>query len=124
MNTQDKKPVQSAGGAQNGSQMRITLEEQQLIQSTFKNNERLLKLMRKMFLPEIDPNAPIGQLVDLWLSLSIKDMSPEQAYQHIMARNQVISHVDQVLMQLFLISNMEQVSPEEAKAKMVADGSK
>lgn len=124
MNTQEKKPVVSAGGANNGSQMRITPEEQQLIASTFKNNERLLKLMRKMFLPEIDPNAPIGQLIDLWLSLSIKDMTPEMAYQHIMARNQVIAHVDQVLMQLFLIANMEQTTPEQAKAKMVADGSK
>lgn len=115
---------QNKSGQDNGSQMRITSEEQELIKSTFLNNERLLKLMRKMFLPELDPNAPIGQMIDLWMSLPIKDMTPEQAYTNIVARNTLIAHIDQVLMQLFLIARLEKTNPEEAKAKLVADSSK
>ena len=108
----------------NGNQMRITDDERALIKSTFLNNEPLLKLMRKMFLPELDPKAPIGQMIDLWMTIPIKDMTPEQAYVNLLSRNQLISHVDQVLMQLFLISKLEPMTPEEVKAKMVADGNK
>lgn len=108
----------------NGSQMRITDEERKLIASVFKNNEPLLKLVRKMFLPELDPNAPIGQLLDLWMTLSVKDVSPEECKIQLVARNTLISHVDNVLMQLKLIAGLEPVTPEEAKAKMVADGNK
>lgn len=111
-------------GMENGSQMRITDEERKLITSVFRGNEKLLKLMRKMFLPEIDPEAPIGQLLDLWMTVSIKEMSPEQAYAHILARNTVISHVDNVLMQLKLIAGLEPISPEEAQAKIKADATK
>lgn len=108
---------------ENGSQMRITPEEIALIKSTFGNNENLLKLMRKMFLPELDPTAPIGQMIDLWLTIPTKDVSMEQAYNNLVARNMLISHVDQVLMQLWLIGKMEEESPAEAKAKLVADSS-
>ena len=116
--------TQQQGGADNGSQMRITSDEQALIKSTFLNNDRLLKLMRKIFLPEIDPQAPIGQVIDLWMTIKVDDMTPEQALTNLKARNMLISHVDQCLMQLFLISKLEPVTPEEAKAKLVADGSK
>lgn len=121
MNTPETKRT---SGQSNGSQMRITDEERALIKSTFLNNEPLLKLMRKMFLPELDPNAPIGQMIDLWMTISIKDMSPEDAIIKLTARNELISHVDQVLMQLWLISKLEPMTPEEVKAKMVADGNK
>ena len=109
---------------ENGNQMRITDDERALIKSTFLGNEPLLKLMRKMFLPELDPNAPIGQMIDLWMTIPIKDLSPEQAYVNLLSRNQLISHVDQVLMQLWLIAKLEPMTPEEVKAKMVADGNK
>jgi len=54
-----------------GRQMMYTEDELTLIKATFKNNEKLLKLMRKVFLPEYDPNAPLGQVIDLWLSLPV-----------------------------------------------------
>jgi len=44
-------------------QMRFTESELDLIRRTFKGNEALLKLLRKVFLPEIDPDAPLGQLL-------------------------------------------------------------
>lgn len=111
-------------GMSNGSQMRITEDEIRMIKGVFKDNEPLLKLMRKMFLPEIDPNAPIGQMIDLWMSVSIKDLTKEEALIRLEARNTLISHLDQVLMQLYLISQMEETSPAEVKAKLVANSTK
>lgn len=109
---------------QNGSQMRITEDEQALIKSTFKNNETLLKLMRKMFLPELDPNAPIGQMVDLYRTIPTKDRDAESIATELTARNMVIDHVDNVLMQLLLISRQETETPEQLKEKVKADSSR
>lgn len=103
---------------QNGQQMRITPEEVAIIRGTFKDNDRLLQVMRKVFLPEIDPYAPIGQVVDLWLSLhEIKNMQPEQAYQYIMIRNGIIGHVENQLMQLKVLSEMDETSVPKDKGK-------
>jgi hypothetical protein len=111
-------------GQSNGGQMRITDDEIRLIKATFKDNEPLLKLMRKMFLPELDPTAPLGQMLDLWMTVSIKDMSPEEAYVNLLARNTLISHLDQVLLQMSLISKMEEQSPAEVVAKLKANSTK
>lgn len=107
-----------------GSQMRITPEEQDLIQVTFKNNEKLLKLMRKMFLPELDPNAPFGQMIDLYRTIQTKDRTPEDIAQELTARNMVIDHVEQVLMQLWIISMQEQQTPSQLKEKIKKDGAR
>lgn len=106
-------------GMQQGSQMRITPDEMELIRNTFANNEPLLRLMRKIFLPEIDPKAPIGQIVDLWMTVDIKDMTPEEAYLNLKARNTLITHVDQQLMSLYLISQTP--SPKESEVKVKVD---
>lgn len=109
MNTNEKT------GMQQGAQMRITPIEREMIARTFKNNQALLLLMRKIFLPEIDPNAPIGQVIDLWLTLenTNKGLPLDEQIVNLKARNLLITHVDQSLMQLQAIANM----PEETKAK-------
>lgn len=115
--------AKSTGQAQ-GSQMRITTEERLLIQKVFKNNDPLLKLLRKVFLPELDPNAPIGGLIDLWMTVDVKDMSPEMALINIKARNTLIHHVDQQLMQLGLISSLEEETVEQIVERKKKDSSK
>ena len=114
----------NATGKDNGSQMRITPDEMKLIKGTFLNNDVLLKLMRKMFLPELDPKAPIGQMIDLYRTIPTKDRDPMSVMVDLMARNMVIDHVDQVLMQLMLMSKMEQETPEQAKAKLTANSAR
>lgn len=111
-------------GKENGSQMRLTTEELATIRSMFKNNEAGLKLMRKMFLPELDPKAPIGQMIDLYRTIPTKDRDPMAIAIDLQARNMVIDHTDSVLMQLWLLSQMEEVTPAEAKAKLIANGNK
>jgi len=100
-----------------GKQMRFTEDELRLIRDTFKDNDRLLKLMRKVFLPELDPDAPLGQVIDLWLSLPLKEMDPRDAMVNMLARNQLIMHVEQQLMQLQALANREELTEEQKQIK-------
>lgn len=90
---------------QKGRQMRFTEDELDLIRATYKDNEKLLKLLRKVFLPEIDPEAPLGEMIDLWMGIKTnEDMSDEQVATQVRVRNMLINHVDQMLMQLEALS--------------------
>lgn len=104
----------------NGRQMRFTQEEVDMIRGAFKGNDKLLKVLRKVFLPEIDPYAPVGQVIDLWMTVDIKNQLPEQAMINISARNGIIAHLEQQLFQLQVLANMENPTPEklaEARSK-------
>jgi len=104
-----------------GKQMRFTEDELRLIRDTFKGNDRLLKVMRKVFLPELDPNAPLGQIIDLWVSLPLKEMNPQDAMINMLARNQLIMHVEQQLIQLQLLANREELTEEQKQIKEKKD---
>ncbi len=111
-------------GMEQGSQMRITPEEMELIKRTFSGNEMLVRLMRKLFLPELDPKAPIGQMVDLYMTIKVEELSMEDALVKLRARNELISHVDQVLMTIKLISEMTLPDSGEAIARLKKDSAK
>lgn len=105
-----------------GHEMRMTEDEIALIKATYGGNERLLKLLRKIFLPEYDPTAPFGQTIDLWLAATdLKQMPPDIAYQHMMARNMVIGHVEAQIEQLRYFANLTTPNPEEQEAKAKLD---
>lgn len=93
-----------------GQQMRFSKEELALIKSAFKGNTDLLKLMRKVFLPELDPTAPLGQIIDLWMTVPVKEMTAEQAQVNILARNSLIMHVEQQLLQLQALAEMGEMT--------------
>ena len=91
-----------------------------LIKSLFKNNEPLLMVLRKVFLqaelseddlntlkvitsseevkkvlkktyyPEIDLNAPFGQVIDLWLTVDSKDKDPEEVQRALYVRERLM----------------------------------
>jgi hypothetical protein len=117
-------PKQDIKKANPGSQMRISLIEIQLLKSVFKGNEELLRLMRKLFLPELDPYTPLGQNIDLWMTVKIDEMTPEQALINLKARNMLIQHLDmQLLMIKSLVENTDD-TPEQALEKLRQNSSK
>lgn len=105
--------------------MRYNDIEMSLIKSTFKDNDSLLKsirkamlqlplnaidlsnlkllnkdllaILRKTFLPTIDPEAPLTQVIDLWMTVSIADKLPKEAYPHLIARQRLIEYIEQQL---------------------------
>lgn len=109
---------------QNGQQMRYTDEELGMIKNTFKGNEKLLKLLRKVFLPELDPDAPIGQVIDLWMTVKIDDLTPEQALINIKARNTLITHIDQQLYGLKILADSDDLTAEEMIEKVKKNSAK
>ena len=107
-----------------GQQMRFSEKELSLIKNIFGGNDILLKLLRKVFLPELDPELPIGQMVDLWMTVDVANKTPEQAMVEIKARNGIIMHVENQLMQLKVLANAGEETPEMIKARTKKDSSK
>ena len=109
---------------QNGKQMRFNDEELALLKSLYSNNETALKLLRKVFLPEVMPDAPIGQNIDLWMTFKVEDMSPSDALINLKARNTVIGHVESCLMQLSVLAGQGNESVEDTKKRLTANSNK
>ena len=107
-----------------GSQMRITDAELSLIKVQYAENDASLKLLRKIFLPEISPDVPIGQQIDLWMAIPIDDLKGEDAIINIKARNMVIAHLEMCLQQLKVLAGMKQETVEQTKVRLHKDSSK
>lgn len=101
--------------------MRFTDSELALLRSTFKGNEPLILLLRKIFLPEIDPQAPIGQLVDLWMVKNYAGMTPEDVKINIIARQDLIMHVESQLLQIKVLAEQTDETIEEVAARLNKD---
>ena len=109
---------------ENGQQMRFNEQELSLIRNTFEDKEDLLKLMRKVFLPTYDPYAPLGQGVDLWMTINLSGLNPDQAYIRLLARNELIMHIEQQLMQLNALANLKVKTKEEQEATQKMNSTK
>ncbi len=105
-------------------EMRITSEEIKLIKSTFKGNPKLLKLMRKIFLPEITHDAPLGQNIDLWMTVPIQNLTNEEKVINLIARNNFIQHLESQLLQLMILAETDVKTLEEAREAMKRDSNK
>lgn len=105
-------------------EMRITDAELKEIKALYAENKTALKLLRKIFLPEITPDAPIGQNLDLWMTMKVEDLTPEQALINLKARNTVIQHVEQCLTQLNLLAGEKAESVEETKNRLAQNSTK
>ena len=105
-------------------EMRITDKDLSMIKNTFAGKDELLKVLRKVFLPELTADAPIGQNMDLWMTLKVDDMTAEQALINIKARNTVIQHVEMCLNQLKVLSGMKDETVEVTKDRLKRDSSK
>lgn len=111
--------------AQKGKQMRYTEDELELMKSLFKGDagETVLKLLRKAFLPEYDPNAPLGQAFDLWLATPVDQLGDAEALHMIRTRNAIIGHIEFQLGQLSILANKEELTPEQIAEKAQANSS-
>lgn len=146
----------------------LTDEEQALVKSAFQ--PETIKVLRKSFLPEIDVDAPINQVVDLWMTVDIKDKDTAQALitlrareelialledgidrlkdpkgvfksvakfklsktddnidkdvANLIARNTLITHIEQQLYQIKLLAGTKEETVEETKTRLLKNSSK
>lgn len=109
---------------QNGRQMRITDSELELIKATYSNNTDLLKILRKVFLPEVTAESPIGQNIDLWLTLDIENLTPAEIAIKLQARNETIRHIEGCLVQLSLLAGQPNETVEQTKERLAKNSTK
>jgi len=50
-----------------------------------------------MFLPTLDGDAPISQLIDLWMTVNLENKMPEEEQSLITSRAIVIDYIDKML---------------------------
>jgi len=131
----DKKEEKQVG--------RYSKAEKDLMKNTFSNNEELLKairkiflqiplsafeqtllkqvsdhpevlgVLRKTFLPTIDGDAPFNQVIDLWMTIDIKDKPASEGLNFVIARAKLIKYLDQQLNLLEGIVDDSQIVLEE-----------
>jgi hypothetical protein len=75
----------------------ITADESSTLSYLIKNNVALQQVIRKIFLPEIDGDAPLGQQLDLWMTVQIADKTPELAHLLLQSRERLIKLIEQGL---------------------------
>lgn len=109
---------------QNGSQMRITDNDIAVIKGLFADNEEALKVLRKVFLPELDPEAPLGGLIDIYMATPTENQSEHEIAVNLKSRNMLIQHVDRQLIQLKALAGTKAESVEETKKRLTQNSAK
>jgi len=78
-------------------QMPLNAADLSILQITFKNKPELHKVMRKCFLPEIVADVPFQQQIDLWMTISLKEMMVGEAAVHLDSIQIWIDYMEQQL---------------------------
>lgn len=80
-------------------QMEITKSDTEILK-VFKGKNELISLMSKLFNPKLDPKAPRHQLIDLWMSIDMKDKDVRDLMPVFEARQLLIDLLEQQLKSL------------------------
>lgn len=64
-------------------QMPLSATDLSLLHLNFKGKPELMKVVRKTFVPELDGDVPLGQQVDLFLTIGLKEMMPDVGAVHL-----------------------------------------
>lgn len=75
-------------------QMPLSEADQKLLKTTFSQEENFA-VLEKVFNPKLDPDAPILQLVDMWLNVEIKEKDTATALPYIIARKMMCEYIDE-----------------------------
>jgi len=99
-------------------------EELSLLRSTFKNNPRLIALLRKLLVPTIsDPSLPIEQMGDDAFSAGLdwKNIPADEAKIIATARQEAIKFIFGGLIKIKIIASSDDENPMEAALRRSKD---
>ena len=102
---------------------KYTDEDLVLLRQMFGGNDKALKLLRKVFIQELEPDAPIGTNGDIFLGIDT-DEDPIKVTINLKSRNFVIQHIEKHLMQLKDIANRKEKTVEEIVAANIRNSNK
>ena len=95
--------------------LQINLSANDLAALTVNLKEDVLKVLRKEFLPTIEGNEPVQQIMDLWMMINIKDRMYEDAVLTIKANKKFIDYIQQ---QFALLEDIENLQKNSNKLKL------
>lgn len=102
-------------------------DEYSLVRSTFKGNDKLIKVLRKLLLPTaFDPELPIEEMSgDAWMvDRDFASISVEEVKTIVASRQEAIKFVLGGLIKLKVIANTESETPMEAAFRRQKDSAK
>ncbi len=85
-------------------QLPLSEAEKKALSNAFSKAD-VLAVVSKAFLPQIDGDAPMYQVIDLWMTVDLKDKTPDLAYHQLKARKTVIEYLQQGLLELAAIGS-------------------
>ena len=77
--------------------LQMPLNAVDLAELEFIRKPNILNVLRKTFLPTLDPDAPLNQIVDLWMTVQLADKEPLDALYQLRARELLINYINQQL---------------------------
>jgi hypothetical protein len=75
----------------------LTALEQDMLTKTFAIGSAEHNLLRKIFYPELDPSAPLFEIVDMWMTVEIKDKPTDVAMLYIDSRAELCKYLKSVV---------------------------
>lgn len=105
----------------------LTEEDMALARTTFKNNPRLFKLLKKVFLPSIsDPDMPVEEISkDVWMNMREWDAIPtDEVKALVVARQDAIKFIAGGLIVLKMLANSDEENPMATALRRKQDSAK
>lgn len=96
----------------------LTEEEKTSIESSFKTEESR-KLMRKIFLPELEKDIPVGQSIDLWMTVQLEGKDEQEIERTLDNRAHLITMLETAL-KLLVDTSGDKVDLTQLGDKLIA----
>lgn len=105
----------------------LSLDEVALIRSTFKDNPRLIKVLRKLMVPSVgNPELPVEEMGnDAWIAMRDWSQIPaDEAKILMVARQEALKFIFGGMIKLKMIANSSDESPMSAQLRRKQDSTK
>lgn len=105
----------------------LSLDELALIRSTFKDNPRLIKVLRKLMVPSVgNPELPVEEMGnDAWIAMRDWSQIPaDEAKILMVARQEALKFIFGGMIKLKMIANSSDESPMSAQLRRKQDSTK
>jgi hypothetical protein len=103
---------------------RMTDDDFARIKGMFADNDGNLKVLRKIFFPELSDTNPVGMNFDLWTKLDLTGLSPEQKVIKVEANQMMVAHIEACLSMLKTLAGSKDETPEQTRKKLIQNSSK
>lgn len=102
----------------------MSVDDVATLKAMFAGNDENLKVLRKVFFPELEAENPIGINFDLWSKLDLSGLSPEAKVIRVEAHALLVQHVETCLQMIKTLAGWEQETPEQTMKRLTKASAK